>query len=297
VAYRLKRKESVRNGIRRIASDVLETAAQNLRTGGDDVAHTARRRLKMTRAVLRLVGPALDAAHFDRENQALRDVGRVLSPLRDADVFVAVLGSLAELEHSLGREKTGFPQLAALAKADQRRVRRTLIEEGAIAQARKDLIRVRDRVDDWATRDLGGSTIVTGLRASYKRALEAGRSAARSQNDDRWHEWRKRVKDLWYHLRLVRGVWPAVLDGAIDELDRLDKSLGEDHDLVIITTRLRSVSHTPALRHELNRLRPLVQRKRHDLRQQARDQAKILFNAKPRVFGRQFEACWTAWRS
>jgi CHAD domain-containing protein len=140
--------------------------------------------------------------------------------------------------------------------------------------------------------------VTHGLRESYKRALDAGRAAARSRHDDRWHEWRKRVKDLWYHLRLVRAVWPTVLDGAIDELDRLDKSLGQDHDLAIVTLRLRSVHQQDrAVAHEVSPLRAMIKQRRQELQQQARDQAAVLFVAKPRTFARQFEACWTAWRS
>jgi hypothetical protein len=138
---------------------------------------------------------------------------------------------------------------------------------------------------------------VKGLRRSYDRALESGHAAARSRNDDRWHEWRKRVKDLWYHLRLVRGVWPTVTDGAIDQLDRLDKSLGEDHDLAIVTVRLRSLGSERDAAREVNRLRLLIRERRGALQQQSRDQAGVLFVAKPGTFARQFEACWSAWRS
>ena len=291
--YHLKRKESVADGIRRIASETLQGALQDLRAHRPDVAHAARKRLKMSRAILRLARPGLDAADFDRENIALRDIGLLLSPLRDADVFVSVMHTLEPLDP----RHLGFPNISGIAHTGQREARRRILEAGTIAEARTRLQTVEERVDAWAGTSLHGSTLVKGLRASYRKAQRSREAAERSRRDDRWHEWRKRVKDLWYHLRVLRLVWPAVLDSTIDELDRLDKSLGEDHDMAMLGGHLRTLGRSPEMADEISRLKPLVRRRRQELQQQAREQAQILLEAKPRVFARQFEACWDAWRA
>src|SRR5262245_49917569 len=93
--YRLKRKEPIADGIRRIADEQFDAAESDLRAfRSPEVVHSARKRLKMLRAVLRLVRPALEDATFDRENVTLRDIGRSLSRQRDADVFVEVMRDL-----------------------------------------------------------------------------------------------------------------------------------------------------------------------------------------------------------
>src|SRR5262245_12594335 len=60
----------------------------------DDSAHEARKQLKRARAALRLLRPTLGDKIYRRENQALRDVSRVVSPLRDARAQLDVLDAL-----------------------------------------------------------------------------------------------------------------------------------------------------------------------------------------------------------
>ena len=78
--YCFKRRERVAKGVERIARDQLDRALRELRGKSSDAAiHRARKRLKVVRAVLRLVRPELTPAVFDRENTAFRDIGRRLS--------------------------------------------------------------------------------------------------------------------------------------------------------------------------------------------------------------------------
>src|SRR5262245_53924237 len=89
MAYRLKLSESLTRGVRRIALDQLDLAEQRLKDKSDPVAavHEARKSLKRTRALLRLIRPALGESVYRRENGQLRDAGRLLSASRDRDVM------------------------------------------------------------------------------------------------------------------------------------------------------------------------------------------------------------------
>ena len=51
---------------------------------------------------------------------------------------------------------------------------------------------------------------------------------------DALHEWRKRVKELWYHHTLLRELWPPVMDAVGDEAHELADRLGDDHDLAVL---------------------------------------------------------------
>ena len=48
------------------------------------------------------------------------------------------------------------------------------------------------------------------------------------------HEWRKRVKHLWYHHTLLRSLWPPVMEVTGDEAHALSDHLGDDHDLAVL---------------------------------------------------------------
>ena len=245
----------------------------------------------MLRATLRLVRPGLDEAQFDRENLALRDIGRTLSALRDADVFIEVIRDLAP-DHAT----SAFDKVLSRVRQNRRRVAAEMAQAETITQARRDILTAQARVGVWTLDDVDRDAITEGLRISFKRAQKSAAAVRRGGDDDLWHEWRKRIKDLWYHLRLVRSVWPGVLDGAIVQVKALADVLGDDHDLAVITGRLRPFIPAGAAR-ERNRLRRAIERRRHDLQQQARDLGRCLLPGSPRRFVSRFEACWHAWRS
>ena len=98
-AFRLKRKESEKEGIRRVAHGRAEDAVELLRDEDADpveAVHEARKDLKKLRATLKLVRPALGQQAYGRENARFRDAGRALSDVRDAQVLADTLDALAE---------------------------------------------------------------------------------------------------------------------------------------------------------------------------------------------------------
>src|SRR5262245_25821071 len=155
--YRLKRKESVADGIRRVADEQFAGAEKDLRAFRNlEVVHSARKRLKMLRAVLRLVRPAIDGTAFHRENLALRDIGRSLSVQRDADVFVEVMRALKPVRTS----DRGYRVVMSHVRAHQEKVGRELRKSHAIAEARRGILEAHDRLKKWATNDISHKAVV-----------------------------------------------------------------------------------------------------------------------------------------
>ena len=54
----------------------------------------------------------------------------------------------------------------------------------------------------------------------------------------RWHDWRKRAKDVWYQLRLLQDTWPDVMKAMAGQASQLSDLLGDDHDLAVLSTKL-----------------------------------------------------------
>ena len=77
MAYRLKKREGIATGVRRIVHAELARAIDELEANRSDDAgtavHEARKHLKKTRAALRLVRDDLGAGLRRDENAALRD--------------------------------------------------------------------------------------------------------------------------------------------------------------------------------------------------------------------------------
>ena len=109
--------------------------------------------------------------------------------------------------------------------------------------------------------------------------------------------WRKRAKDLWYHLRLLRESWPPVMKATIDEAKKLADLLGDEHDLTVLDETLAAEPATFGDPDDIAALRELIAERRDELRAAARPLARRLYAEKPKRFAARLRACWKAGRS
>ena len=293
MSFHLKRREPIALGIRRVAEAELERVRRNLRRArAQESIHDVRKRTKKLRALLRLVRSELDAVVFDRENAAFRDIGRELAMLRDADVLVDTCRDLEETARAAGvpRSLTGLQR-------HRQRLRREFFDDATnVRRLDAAAAEAASRLNDWTHRGVDVDTIVKGLRRSYGRATDAFAAARRSTDDERWHEWRKRTKDVYYQLELVQGVWPPIIGAALAEYKKLSQSLGVDHDLAIVRQRLTDIVPDDVAARERRRIFAIVDRRRRSLQTSMRKSGKALFDEKPRAFAERFEACFDLWR-
>ncbi len=96
---------------------------------------------------------------------------------------------------------------------------------------------VLGRIDDWRL-DCDWPKLGRGVSRAYRRGRKAFDEADVDPTTERLHDWRKRVKDLWYHQRLLCESWPEVLGVQAEEAHRLSELLGDDHDLGVLAERL-----------------------------------------------------------
>src|SRR3954453_7178467 len=109
MSYRFVKRETVPDGLRRIARERIENALAELRgetdSSPEEAIHEARKDMKKLRAVLRLARDELGDDVYRRENACFRDAARKLSGVRDADVMLATFkgvdGSFPQLRASL----------------------------------------------------------------------------------------------------------------------------------------------------------------------------------------------------
>lgn len=248
-AYRLKAKEAPADGVDRIAVGRAEKALEELRRAreGDDVArsiHSARKDLKKLRSVLRLVRPAIDRERFRAENQRYRDAGRRLSSSRDAEVKLETLTALGE---RFGEELPdgALKAWTGLLSED----RDELGDEDAIAvqieSAMGEIAVGRDEIGCWRPSAKSWDLFAPGIERTYTRGRrEMKRVQAKRRTED-VHQWRKRVKDLWYQLRIVREMWPALLGETADQAHDLADLLGDHHDLTVLHDDLKAREELP----------------------------------------------------
>lgn len=275
MAYAFEQHEPVSVAIPRIMNEQIARAREHLIDPDlrpEKRVHEARKRFKEIRALLRLVRNPLGEM-FASENAWYRDIGRDLSAVRDAD---AVLEAVAKLE---------LPRLL------RARVRRTLNKnrthppvEGLIANAEKQLVVAQSRIALWPRFDDSFDTLADGLRRNYR----GGRLAMKhAKAPDELHEWRKFTKTHWYHVQLLRNLWPPVMKACGGALDDLSDALGDHHDLHVLG---RSIDPPP------QELLDTITAKQLELERKATELGARIYAEKPNAWLARMRNYWNAWR-
>ena len=291
-AFKLKKKESAKKGIRRAAHGRAEDAVGLLRDEDADpieAVHEARKDMKKLRATLKLVRPLIGDKTYARENARFRDAGRALSDVRDAQVRAQTIDALAK-RFPDDPPPGGWWTLRALLVDDAS-------GNGALESLREQVSEEIERgdqaIEDWPLGANGFELLRPGLKRAYSRGRRRFRDARQEPSDEALHEWRKRSKDLWYHLRLVRRAWPEVMTTTADEAHELSDRLGDDHDLVVLTADLED-ARPPLSREQLEHLRKLIGKRHKELQGEAFAYGERLFAEKPKRFVERIERYWDA---
>ena len=257
----------------------------------DEAVHDARKSLKKVRAVLRLMfkemGPVASA-----ENALFRDLARKLSALRDAAVLLETLDSLEkELPESVD------PRLLATAREslaeDRAQVTGGLPEAQLTTAVAFALERACERVRTWPLRATGFAALKPGLRRTFHRGRESLACVRENPSPELFHEWRKRVKDHWYHMRLLEGAWTEATRSYERSLKELETCLGDDHNLAML--RERAVAMGSAVESDV--LLAAIDRRQKLLRDRALHIGGRLYAPKSREFVQNIEEQWNAWQA
>ena len=238
MGFALRKNESAAAGLRRIAEEEIDTALELLahaRTNPEEKVHELRKQSKKIRSVVRLARDEMGEKVFARENATLRRLGRRLSPVRDASVRAAAAKDLKKTPPSLQKRLRG-KRRSALAR---------LQRGSALDRIAHELEDLKDRVRSWPIRKDGFACIEPGLRRSYRQGRKSEADAYSARTDAAFHEWRKRAKDLRYHVELLEKVWPESLKDLGDALHDLTDRLGDDHDLGDLRRSVRSCNASP----------------------------------------------------
>jgi CHAD domain-containing protein len=291
MAYRLQPDESIPEGLRRCAREQLDRAIDELSTGVavDPVGavHEARKALKRTRSLLRLGRGALDPQERRRDNAATRRAGRRLSDTRDAEVMLEATDKLAE--RFSGRvPRASFDAIRGHLAAERR------AEPALTSQVAEELKAVRTRVEHWSSRGTGWKALEPGLLRIYTRGRNGLEQARREPGVENLHEWRKRTKDLWYHLRLLGPVAPGIIGGAAKDADKLSKLLGDDHDLAVLREAVERGAGE--LKVDVDAVLELIDHRRGQLQVEAVALGQRLYAERPKVFVARMHRYWNASR-
>ena len=281
-AYRFRVGEPLPEGIVLVARGRIDHAIAELlgktESTPEDAVHEARKDLKKLRALLRMTRDELGEDTFRRENTCFRDAGRELAGVRDDDVL---LDTLKALDLPSGIEWKLRKRIQAHRATGGENGRATA-GAGVVAMLRE----ARGRVDDWPLEHDSFDALHEGLRRSYRRGRRDFRAARSDPTVEALHEWRKRVKELWYHHALLRSLWPPVMQAFGSQAHELANQLGDDHDLAMLADWVRENAEAEPAFFEA------VDTRRAELQSKAMYLGERLYADKPSAYVRRLRSLW-----
>jgi len=295
--YRLKTKESAAKGLRRIALGRTEAARDALAGAGEGelgpAIHGARKDLKKLRAVVRLARDELGKDLFRAENRRYRDAGRVLSGSRDAEAKLETLAALrSHFGEDLPVDATERWESALEAERDEVAIAARGETAAPIGKALKAVEQGRAQIATWPLKTDSWSLVGPGLARCYRQGRRAMRRTLADPSAENVHQWRKRAKDLWYQLRIVREAWPALLGETADQAHELADLLGDHHDLAMLVEDLAGRAGVG----DRKALAAPIGHRQAELLARALEIGSRLYAEKPKAFNRRLERYWLVWR-
>lgn len=298
MAYRLKKGESIPENVKRIVHEEIDSALKQLRNGSgqkrDEAVHEARKSIKKVRGLIRLAEPELGRV-YRSTNTRLGDIGRKLSEIRDATAIIEVFDGLVE-KHKDALQKAAAAGIRRGLETSKKETEQTAGIAGAVKGATAALRAIDKQAAKWPLKNDGFSAIAQGFKDRYRRGRQAMSVARKNGTPENFHEWRKRVKDHWYHVRLIESLWTDIMQSREASLHDLETWLGDDHNLVVLSEKLDREPEKYGDEETIQVFRALIEQEQKDLREKSLSLGERLYEGKPRRFVGDLEKLWNAWQ-
>ena len=103
------------------------------------------------------------------------------------------------------------------------------------------------------------------------------------------------MKYHWYHLRLLKEVWPEAMEMRVTAADQLSDALGDHHDMAVFRTEILP-SLKKADRKLVEVLEGLMLAEEERLAEESLAQGEFLFAEAPGKFAERLGSYWRLWR-
>ena len=203
MSYRLENSETLSFGLKRIVLELIDNSVFNFAKGNgsfNEDVHETRKNFKKIRTVLRLIRSDIGVENFRIENSFYRDSGRILSDLRDSTVLIETFDKLlknSELEMS----NFDFSIFRNFLVEKHKNISASKHKKSEVINSiSTDLLLARSRVFDWPISGDNFKIIKKNLQRIYKQGQRDMYAVFNEAIKENVHEWRKRVKNLWYSM-------------------------------------------------------------------------------------------------
>ena len=293
MSYQLRRNQTLGANLRRICRKQVEGALEIVRgdrEADDTPVHETRKHLKKARAALQIVADEIGRPDYKKQDHCFRDVARLISDVRDAEVRLQTVRQLQEITQRTSQQT--FRKTEELLLAELEHFMAAFADWQK--QATPQLEKLQEEIDAWPIENLDCEDIRCAAQRAYKAARHALVCAKSKPTPENFHEFRSEAKRLLYQLRILRPINPLVIGPLIDDLDSVAEVFGRLHDLYFLGERLRCNGAQPPPR-ETRELVAVIEASEVELQNRGIDLAERVFEERPRDFGHRLGTWLQQW--
>jgi CHAD domain-containing protein len=287
MAFRLKLREPLSEGLKRVFREQIDSAlhmCQNPAKERGVTVHEVRKHLKKLRAAMRLAISEVGKNCHAGEDRCVRNIGRLISDLRDAQVRLQTFIQLRDKA-----AKNSAQQLFVHAEELLLLERESF--SAAFAGWQKEAIpqleEVKARLMAWPLDGLTWKQICNAVCKIYRRGQRALAKTIDDPEPENFHAWRKRVKDVWYELRILQPLNRTVLEEMAHDAEVLGELLGSEHDLDFLLARLEKERGDAAFADELSQLQKLIDKRCTRFRRDALELGRRFYAESSKAFAKR----------
>lgn len=230
--------------------------------------HQARLCFKRSRSLLRLGRTGLGEEKYKELNIFYRDQARQLSHLRDTTALIELSQELKSSRRS-SRVKTFLSQF----RNHLIRQRKEMMKNPELETERLHVVNALNMQKELIHQIeySGNMSVVSsnGVQQIYDRGKRLYKLTLQETSDHNMHEWRKKVKYLWYQVVVITPLWPPVLSTLGKQLQALSQLLGKHHDYVLLETWLNPMKKELKYKNQVMVLERSINRNKRALENQA----------------------------
>jgi len=246
MSFQLRRNQTLGANLQRVCRKQVEGALEIVRgekEANDTPVHETRKHLKKARAALQMVSDEI-GPRFKKQDHCFRDIARLISDVRDAEVRLQTVRQLQEITQRTSQQT--FRKTEELLLAELEHFMAAFADWQK--QAAPPLEKLQEEIEAWPVDNLDCKNIRCAVQRAYKAARHALACAKSKPTPENFHEFRSEAKRLLYQLRILRPINPLVIGALIDDLDSVGEVFGRSHDLYFLGERLRRVDSQPPAR-------------------------------------------------
>jgi CHAD domain-containing protein len=297
MSYFIAPNETIPTGIMRVAGEQTGKAIGAMEYWQDDerVIHKVRKHLKKLRALMRLMRDEIGEEEYKRHNVFYRDLGRELSDVRDVTSLLEILERLKEKFGDSVKAQT-FEPLEELLGEERTRLKAQQLEKGdRMEHVKEELEQSAERFEQIPISSDCWEEMVSSVRRVYKRGYKGFQASLEQPTTETMHEWRKRVKYLWYHNRLLRHAWYRIFQSFRRETKQLSDILGDYHDYALLKAQLIQV-HDQLPAQTIQATDAFATKQQEVLLERAYLLGQRVYAESPKAFAHRLEHYLDAWR-